>query len=158
MSRIFATGDWTAWAQYTKVLEDFVGPTDEDIRVQALSVAEIAGWDTAHVNYNRYLQFRLSDRLGRWAVVQAEKFIAERVAVAIRVPQHVADHVIVQVRKRGPDRVAGRLHENALGMIRDKVPHVVVDYSQVRHRQLVAVEVDVVVPDRYVLADLAPAG
>jgi hypothetical protein len=69
MSSIFAERGQTAWAQYTKVLEDFVGPTDADTRVQALSVAEIANWDTPHANYNRYLQCRMADRLGRWAAV-----------------------------------------------------------------------------------------
>lgn len=69
MSSIFAQGGGTAWAQYTKVLEEFVGPTDSATRVQALSVAEIANWDTGHANYNSFLQGRLADRLGQWAAV-----------------------------------------------------------------------------------------
>lgn len=69
MSSIFADGGWTAWAQYTKVLEELVGPNAADTRVQALSVAEIATWDTVHANYNRYLQCKVADRLGRWAAV-----------------------------------------------------------------------------------------
>jgi hypothetical protein len=69
MPRIFAAGGCTAWAQYTKVLEDFVAPADKDTRVQALSVAERANWDTTYANYNRYLQCKVSDRLGRWAAV-----------------------------------------------------------------------------------------
>ena len=69
MSSIFAEGGWTAWAQYTKVLEELVGPTARDTRVQPLSVAEIATWDTMHANYNQYLQSKVADRLGRWAAV-----------------------------------------------------------------------------------------
>ena len=69
MSSIFAQGGGTAWAQYTKVLEEFVGPTNSATRVQALSVAEIANWDTGHANYNSFLQGRVADRLGQLAAV-----------------------------------------------------------------------------------------
>jgi hypothetical protein len=69
MPSIFAEGGLTAWAQYTKVLEELVGSSAPDTRVQALSVAEIATWDTVHATYNQYLQYKLADRLGRWAAV-----------------------------------------------------------------------------------------
>ena len=69
MSSLFARGGRTAWAQYTKVLEDLVRPAGRDGRVQALSVAEFAAWDTPHVNYNRHLRSTAADRLGRWAAV-----------------------------------------------------------------------------------------
>lgn len=69
MASIFALGGQTAWSQYTKVLEDFVGATDPEIKVQALSVSSPVEWDSPHENYNRFLQCDLANSLGQWSAV-----------------------------------------------------------------------------------------
>src|SRR5262249_5900383 len=49
------------------------------------------------------------------------------------------------------------LHKHTFGLMPNKVTYVALDHAQVGHWQLIAVEVDVVVPDRHVLTDLSPA-
>src|SRR5207247_2433910 len=73
-----------------------------------------------------------------------------------RVPEQITDHVIVQIGEGGAHRVAGRLHEHAVGVVSHEIADVRLNHRQIRKRKLVPGEVDIVVPDGDVRADAAP--